>query len=341
MGATIRDVAKKVGVSTASVSLVLNNKECRIPSETKQKIFDAAKELNYITKKERILANKKTDGYIIGVIYPMPDDELTEDCISSMESYTAVYGYHVIQMFSLNTSSRCIEQIRMATDLGVDGLIVFPPLDMNTDGNNIKIKETLEKIDIPYLLMDRAIYQVFSDFVTADYKLCAGMATNQLISQGFNHIGIIADKRDMFNTAKYIKGFKEELLLNGIESRDDFIFYRDDTPESIHEGVKEILSKGVTALISCNKSIALGIYDFAKKNNLKIGEDFSLISIGDLRESECLNPSLTCVKLPGKQMGLTSIEVIMSRIEKTDVGAIKTHYFTPTIKYGESVKGLA
>ena len=78
MGITIRDVAERAGVSAASVSLVLNNKECRISDETKQKIFDVAAELGYEMRKRKHRIQAAAGGKVLGVIYSDLNNELTD-----------------------------------------------------------------------------------------------------------------------------------------------------------------------------------------------------------------------------------------------------------------------
>lgn len=338
MGATIKDVAELVGVSPASVSLVLNNKKCRITEETKQKIFEAARELNYVTKKQKVHSHKNIQGKIIGFIYPVLHNELIEECISGVEHYASVYEYHVIQMYCSDSPQKCIEQISLATRLGVDGLIVFPPSDMNADGNNEKLGDALREAGVPYLLLDKAVYQVFCDFVTADYKLCSGMATNYLLTKGHDKIGILVGKHDLYNAQKYIEGYQEELILGGRVFDESLVCYCDCVDGPGEEVMKQMISHGVSAIVSCEKSVALSFYDYARKNDIAIGDDISIISIGGVREAESIVPSLTCIQQPGKQMGIKAIEVIANRINNIERGNIKTHYFTPTLIEGKSVK---
>ena len=297
MRATIKDVAEKVGVSSASVSLVLNHKECRITEETKQKIFDAAKELNYRTKKEKVQINKEMEGYVIGFIYPELHDELIEECILGIENYASIYGYHVIQMYCANSSQKCLEQIALASNLGVDGLIIFPPSDTDVDGNNTKLGEALKSADVPFLLLDKAVYQVFCDFVTADYKLCAGMATNHLIEKGHKKIGILAEKQDMFNVEKHIDGYREELILHGMACDENLEYYGENAFIAGTEGAKHLMEQGATAVVCCDKKIALEVYGYARNNNVVIGEQLSIISIGGVKEAEYSIPSLTCIRV--------------------------------------------
>lgn len=340
MGATIKDVAERVGVSPASVSLVLNNKKCRITDETKQKIFDAAKELNYETKKQKVNKHRNIQGKIIGFVYPVLHNELVEECISGAEHYASVYGYHIIQMYCMDSPEKCIEQISLATRLGVDGLIVFPPSDMNANGNNDRLGNALRESGIPYLLLDKAVYQVFCDFVTADYKLCSGMATNYLLEKGHERIGILIGNHDMYNAQKYIEGYQEELLLGGKVFDENLISYCDCLDGSDVEAIEQMISKGVSAIVSCEKNITLDFYEYARKMEIEIGKDISIISIGGIREANSIVPSLTCIQQPGKQMGIKAVEVIVNRINKTEQGNIKTHYFTPTFIEGNSVKQI-
>ena len=121
---------------------------------------------------------------------------------------------------------------------------------------------------------------------------------------------------------------------------EELIYYCDCDQKSENQGTKYLVEKGVTAIVSCDKSITLGVYSYARKNNIIIGEDISVIGIGGGQEIECMNPQLACVQQPGKQMGIKAIEVIVGRINKIDVGGVKTHYFTPIIIEGKSVKTI-
>lgn len=338
---TIRDVAEYVGVSAASVSLVLNNKECRIAEETRRKIFDAAKELGYVSKRERMQVENEHGRRLIGLIYPSLEDELIDECINGVENYAAVYGYSIIQTFCADLAQRCEEQIELLASLGVAGLIVIPPVDMNTGDNNIRLGEALKASEIPYLLLDRAIYQVFCDFVTVDNKLGANLATGHLLAYGHKKIGIIAGKRGVYNTRKRVEGYKEELVLNGMEFDESLIYYGECSVETGYAGMEYLYSKGVTGVISCHEILSLGVYEYAEKEKKKIGEDISIVNFGNMRDAKWLSPKLTSVRQPGEQMGRKAAEVIVGRIQHENLGTIKTNYFTPALIEGKSVKKIA
>ena len=274
MRTTIRDVAEKAGVSPTSVSLVLSNKKSRISEETKQKIFDAADELNYVTKKRVVKNDLNVTEKIIGFIYPALYNGLIEECINGIENYALVYGYHIIQMYCSDSPQRCLEQIALAAHLGVDGLIVFPPSDMNADGNNEKLDKALKSIGIPYLLLDKAVYQVFCDFVTVDYKLCSGMATNYLISKGHSKIGILVGKHDLYNTKKHIDGYREELILNGM-AFDEELIKQNKTDEHFNEAYLTDFAckqKAVNTMVTFNYECEDLRYEYERLKKLQIGK---------------------------------------------------------------------
>ena len=340
MRVTMKDVAQKVGVSSATVSLVLNRKENRIPDETKQKIFDAARELGYETKRQKSLVENKYGRNVIAVIYSEVDHALSEECLKGIEEYAYIYEYSVIQLYNMNSSAKCIEQIWLAASLGAAGIILIPPTDMNTDGNNVLLGKALKECGVPFMLLDRAIYDVFCNFVTLDNKLSANMATEYLISHGHRQVGLIVGKRNIYNTRKRVEGFAEALTLNGIEHKEEMLYFGEYQRETGYQGAEQLIGLGIKAIVSCNAETSLGIYAYAKEHGLKIGEELSLINVGNMRKAKWLAPALTCIFQPGEQMGRKAAEVIIKLINNDDAKTVKTNYFTPYLVEGESVKDL-
>lgn len=341
MKATIREIAERVGVSSASVSLVLNHRDCRISEETRQKIFDTAGELGYVRKKDRAKSKSRYGGRLVALIYPRLCNELVEECMQGIDDYAALYGYHVFQLYCSETTKKCIEQIELAVFLGADGLILVPPNDMNTGENNVLLGDALKHSKVPYILLDKAVYKVFCDFITADNKLGANMAMDHLLEFGHKRIGILAGRKEVYNTRKRVEGYKESLALHGLEYDESLVCYGEHSRQAGYEGAGYMVSKGVTAVVSCNGEISLGVYEYARENGKIIGEDISIVSFGNLRESGWMSPTLTSVIQPGEQMGRKAMETLISRIRHEEIGGVHTNYFTPTLWRGESVKKIA
>ena len=166
------------------------------------------------------------------------------------------------------------------------------------------------------------------------------MAMDHLISYGHRKIGILAGKKGIYNTRKRVEGYQEALTLNGLECDKNLVYYGDYSIPAGYEGMGYLLSRGVTAVVSCNGEMSLGIYEYARKNDKIIGEDVSVVSFGNTREARLVSPTLTNIIQPGEQMGRKASEVIINRIEYKDIGGIKTNYFTPSLSKGESVKKI-
>ncbi len=343
MGVTIRDVAEKAGVSVASVSLVLNHKECRISGETKRKIFDVAKELGYENRKKRKAAEGVAGGKVLGVIYSELNSglnsELTVECIQGIADYASIYGYYTFHMCCQNLSFKCAEQIEIAAKLGAAGLILIPPTDMNTGDNNVILGEKLREAGIPYVLLDKAIHNVFCDFVTADNKLGATMAVDHLLAKGHKKIGLLAGKQGIYNTRKRVEGYREGLMLKGNAFDESFVYYSDYSVDGGIRGAKYFDEKGISALVACDRTLALGVYEFAKEHGKVIGQDISVAGFSGEKAANVLNPRLTCICQPGKQMGRKAAEVLIGKLA-CEEESIKTNYFTPYLSEGDSVKDI-
>jgi len=337
MKVTIRDIARKAEVSAASVSLVLNDKPSRITEETKDRILKTAKELGYELK-----SKKKVDtiqeNKVIGIIHPDPDNIFVNQCIGGIENYASVYGYKTLICNVGNSSKRCIEYLALLSELGIDGIIVIPPLDMNIHENNIRLGEALKRTNLPFLLLDRAVDRVFCDFITADNKQGGYMATEHLILSGHENIGIISGIREVYNSRKRIEGYKEALAFYNLSIRQENIYYGDYQISSGYAAADYFWKKRIHAIFACNDEMAMGVYRYARDNHLTIGKDISVVGFDNVPVCERLTPPLTSIAQSGEQMGKKACEMIIKRITKEDTDLIRNTYFAPQLVERKSVE---
>ncbi|MDD3338389.1 MAG: LacI family DNA-binding transcriptional regulator [Lachnospiraceae bacterium] len=337
MKVTIRDIAREAGVSPASVSLVLNNKPCRIANETKEKIAETAKRMGYelVHKREEVQAIQ-----IIGMIIPSVRDDFLARCVEGVGMYASIYGYKTITCNVDDSTEKCLEYIALMRSMKVRGIILIPPLDMNMEGNNERLGEALRKTKLPFLLLDRAIDRVFCDFITADNKSGAYMATEHLILSGHENIGIIAGAREVYNTRKRLEGYKEAMAFYDKSILLENIYYGDYKMDSGYAGADYFWHRGITAIFSMNDEMALGVYGFAHDKGLVVGEDISVVGFDDADICKMLNPPLTSVAQPGEFMGKKACETLIKRITKEDKENIRNNYFAPQLMERASVKNI-
>ena len=338
MKVTIKDIAEKANVSITSVSLILNEKPSRIPEETKKRVLRAADDLGYKPIKRKETERKKNTD-TIGLILPDIYGALIPQLSNGVETYASLYGYKVISCNAGDSSEQCLEYIYLLSELKVNGIILVPPLDMNKDGNNKRLGEALRMIKIPFLLLDRAINHVFCDFITTDNKSGAHIAIEHLIMNGHKDIGVIAGIDGVYNTRKRLDGCKEAMAYYSLHLKEEMIFYADYKREQAYIGAEYFWKKGISAIFAMNDEMAMGVYDFAEDNALKIGEDISVVGFDDMKLCDKLNPPLTTVYQSGEVMGKKACEVILRRISG-DEEENRNNYFAPQLIERASVKNL-
>ncbi|HIU76693.1 MAG TPA: LacI family DNA-binding transcriptional regulator [Candidatus Pelethocola excrementipullorum] len=333
MKVTIRDIAKEAGVSPASVSLVLNDKPCRIADKTRERILETAKEKGYIVNRKQVKKEK-----VIGVLIPEGGKYFHTRCVEGICIYNSIHGYKTITCQVDETTDKCLGDIELMVSLNVQGIILIPPLDMNIGNNNERFKEALSKSKLPFLLLDHAIDRIFCDFITADNKSGAYMATEHLILAGHERIGVIAGIREVYNTRKRLEGYKEAMVFYGKSIIEENIYYGDYRGDTGYSGADYLWKRGVTAIFCMNDEMALGVYAFARDKGLTIGDDISVIGFDDTPVCKIMSPPLTSVAQPGDLMGKKAAEVLIKRIEKVDKEGFRNNYFAPQLIERKSVR---
>ena len=346
MKPTVRNIAERANVSTASVSLVLNNKPSRITEATRERILEAAKELGYNFEEKKRKAKQISESQqeaakrfaVIGIIRPRYSNEFLDACQKGIDQYSQVYGYHTVICAGNDTTEQTLDRIQFLSSMKVAGLIVIPPMDMNIEKNNEKLGRALKEAGIPFLLLNQAIDRVYCDFITADNKSGGYMATEYLIHNGHDRIGMIVGNREVYTCRKRIEGYKEALAFYNISIKEEYIYYGQYRMQTGYEGMKYLYDLGVRAVFAYDDEIALGVYQYAWENGLAIGEDISVVGFNDLYVSAVLTPPLTTISQPGEQMGKKACETIINRITGKDKEAVRNTYFAPVLVERKSVK---
>lgn len=340
MKPTVRDIAERAGVSTASVSLVLNDKPSRITDGTKTKIIEAAKELGYEFQEKRQRKKENEAGRLIGVIRPQYHSEFVDMCLHGINRYAYVYGYKIISCDIDSTVELALEYLEVFKEIGVAGVIMLPSVNMNENGSNDAVGKSLYGLKKPFLLLDQAIDRVYCDFVTADNKGGAYMATEYLIHKGHQNIGVISGNREAYTSRKRIEGYKEALAFYDISIKDENVIYGKFERQTGYDGMKVLMERGVRAVFACDDEIAVGIYQYAQEYKLRIGDDISVVGFNHSKFTTMLFPALTAVSQPGELMGKKACEMLIERMEGDNKESFRTTYFSPGLIEKNSVKSI-
>ena len=337
MKVTLEDIAREAKVSKAAVSLVLNEKPCRISAETQKRILDIAAEKGYKVPKKR-KSKKRADTKIIGVIYQELDNFVHVQCMKGIEAQASIYGFDVVACNGGNNTERSLEYIKTLVKMEVSGIILIPPVDMNANENNILFDNALKSSGVDYLLLDQAINNVFCDFVTSDNRAGACMATEYLIENGHENIGVITGIQGVYTTRKRLEGYRDALHLHGISFDEKKVYTGNWKKESGYQAAEYFYSAGVDAIFAMNDVMALGVYQYAQEHSLQIGEDISVVGFDYSVECAEITPALTSIRQEGILLGKKACDMLVERITKAIEGANRNYYYAPVLIKRDSVK---
>jgi len=162
----------------------------------------------------------------------------------------------------------------MFIDRGVDGIILS---GISGGKKDRKFINKIMKRNIPAVLVDRFIPDLKSSHVITNNLKAAYDATNYLIKLGHKKIGVISSPQKIKIFQDRLKGYKEALIENNIEYREDFVTEGEESIESGYRAMKKLLTEvdNLTAIFAMCDFMAFGVYKYCKEKNIKIPDDIS------------------------------------------------------------------
>lgn len=315
---SLADVAKSLGVSKTLVSLVLNDRgdEKGINKDTQQRVRDKVKELNYKPNQfARGLRVGKSNT--IGLVVADISNSFYAKMCRSIEDHCNANGYNLIICSSDENSEKESKLIQMLIDRQVDGLIISTTQKNNTDINQLR------KDNFPFVLIDRNIPKIDTNYVIVDNFLGSKNVVNHLIKIGNKRIGHLTISPSHLSSLKdRTAGYKEALKENKI--RVDTSLIREISFEKIKEDVrrelKELLSppQSINSLFVANNNIAVACLECLKEMNIRIPQDVALVSFDDIDAFKLCYPPVTAVSQPIIEMGKEAVRILIDNIKSEE-----------------------
>jgi len=331
MRVTIKDIAKRVGVTPATVSMVINNSP-KISQKTKERVMQAIKEMNYHPNYiGRSLVKGKTNN--IGVVASFFASLFALESVRGIEQNLRKTPYNLILY-----STRGIEENekdllrRIFYERRADGLVIIS-LKMEKE-----ILEEFKSEGIPVVFIE----EIVEGAPTVKFNNIKGafLATEYMIKKGRKNIAIVIGDRGL-NAEERLKGYKEALEKYNIPLKNDNVInvlnYSFEEGEEILNMILERQEKVDGVFCGAGDITAIGIMDAAKSRGVRIPEDFGIIGYDDIYISNLTTPSLTTVRQPIAQMGMRSFDLLMEMIEGKTGSESKIISFEPELIIRESV----
>lgn len=315
---SLKDIAKKVGVSTALVSYVMNGleKEKRVGQEVVIRIREAARDLNYQPNQiARSLRKGATNT--IGLIVADIANPFFAHLSRIIEDEAIKYNYVVVIGSSDENFSKSDSLVKTFLNRQVDGFIIVP-----SEGCSPQI-ESLQKKEIPVVLIDRHFPVLTSNYVILDNYRATFDATSYLIANGCRRIEMVAYKSTLIHMKERIRGYRDAVTAH--PSTDGFVRVREldfhQVEEQMDKLIGEIGKRQDTdaVLFATNALSVAGLYAI-RKYQIQVPDQLSVIGFDGTEAFDFFNPQLTYIKQPLEEMGKESVRVLFEQIK----GAGKT-----------------
>ncbi|GGE49874.1 LacI family transcriptional regulator [Pullulanibacillus camelliae] len=308
--ATIYDIAKKAGVSAATVSKVLNGRS-DVSQRTIEKVKKIVDEIGYQPSSfARGLATKKSKT--VGVFF---QDHLNsgfrhpflQDILASFKDVIGAHGYDLM-FFTNNHPDNHIETFEeRAKNRNVDGLFL-----LGVPRTDPKLS-SLAQSDIPCMSIDLDLIGPNASYLTSDNIGGAIKAVDYLVEMGHTEIAYISDVFGTKPGHDRLIGFTKGIEKNNLSVLSKWILASDFSEQGGYHTTKRLLesSELPTAIFCAGDMMAIGAMDAIREKNLRVGTDISIIGFDDIALLKYIRPHLTTIRQKKDVMGQRAAEELL------------------------------
>jgi len=328
----MEDVAKKAGVSRTTVSFVLNGiPNANIPAATRQRVLQAARELDYIPNVQALNLAKGRTMLIALVLRQTPEqmsaDAFLGEVVRGSTHMLEVQGYHLLVHAARPGAPFRSTYGQLVRTRKVDGLIIASPLINDPE------VEVLHEEGTP-IVLHGAPYTADIASVDVDNIQGAYTAVRHLIDLGHRRIGHISNAPLSYTSSRdRLAGYRQALAEAGIAFDPALVHEGAFTDGSSVEPMHRLLdlAEPPTAVFIGSDVVALGALDAIHSRGLRIPDDISVIGFDDVALGRYLRPKLTTVRLPAYDLGRKASEMILSIINGDPLDTVQVRLPTQLV----------
>jgi DNA-binding LacI/PurR family transcriptional regulator len=302
---TIAQVAKRAGVSPATVSRVLNG-DPRVGESYGARVRDAVQELGY--RPNRLARGlRRQRSAAIGVVVSDIENPHFSIAVRAIEDIAYRHGHTVLVCNSDETPEKENAYLEMLLDERVVGAVLTP-----SDPAAAGIGALLDA-GIPVVAFDRETDDLRADAVVADNVRGVRMATEHLLATGRQDIAFIGGRAEVETGAERLLGYEQAMREAGLEPRTIEGGFR---AELAHDAVADLLRTAPPAgLVVANNLMALGTLHALREAGLRVPDDVALVAIDDPAWAPLIDPPLTTVGQPVRQMAAAAVQLLLERVD--------------------------
>ena len=311
---SIKDIAKKAGVSHSTVSRALGDSPL-VSSETRARIQRLAREMGYSPDAQaRSLVMGRTQT--VGVVVTTITDPFIAEIVQAIESTAYDRGYSVILASSRSKSEREIAAVEMLQSKRVDGVIV------TSSRVGALYQEHLERLGVPVVLINshREEMGSYTFSINVDNRHGGRLATRHLLELGHRRIAYVTGAADHSDDRERLAGYCQALTQVGIVPDRLLIVAGTGRAGGGERALPQMLAleQPPTAVFCYNDVTAIGLLRAACQAGLSIPGDLSVVGFDDIPFASFVRPALTTIAQPMPDMGRRAMEMVLALVENRD-----------------------
>ncbi|HXV02190.1 MAG TPA: LacI family DNA-binding transcriptional regulator [Gaiellaceae bacterium] len=307
---TIKDVARRAGVSAMTVSRVING-SARVHPETKRRVEDSIAALGYVPSRlARGLIRQKTGT--LALIVPDVANPFFTLIVRGAEDVARRAGYRMILCDTRADLAIEREVIEEMIAHRVEGIAIAPVSDRSRPH-----LERLRNFGIDFVLVDRTVSGVEQDVVHGDNSAGARRLVRHLLDLGHRRVGFIVESDDVSTARDRHQGYRDALQEAGLDLDPALIARAPAVPEGGLHAMRRLLEVDdpPTAVFAVNNLVALGAIEAVRAQGLEVPDDVALVCFDDIEHASRLYPFLTVMAQPAETLGTIGTQLLLDRIE--------------------------
>lgn len=304
---TMKQVAERAGVSTSTVSHVINNTRA-VSALARERVLAIIDETRYIPSAiARSLKNHRTAT--LGVMVPNNVDPHFAELINAIEAAAFARSYSVMLCNGHADCRKQADYLRGLLAKRIDGLIVV------AGSADATMAAVLSTAGVPLVLVDGAVAGVSADLVESDHQAGAALATRHLVRLGHRRIACVAGPPHWPATSQQVAGYRLALGEAGMPFDEDLLIHGDCTSKGGYQAVRQLLALATppTAVFACSDLMALGGL-CAAASLVQVPQQLSVIGYDNIALAACANPRLTTIAQATAAMGALATDLLLERI---------------------------
>lgn len=314
---TIKDLAKRMNISAATVSRALRNLP-EVNAQTRRAVRDLAHELDY---QPNYMAQSlvKSKSNFIGIVIPNLDTIFFSTAVIGMQEVLSRAGYYTMICHSGERYETEIANVRNLVSSKMDGLIV----SLSGETKDFSHFRALEKKGIPLVFFDRVCEDLdVCKVVVNDYE-GAFNATQHLIQTGRRRIAHLSGNKLLSISKNRMEGYLDALKAHDLEADPELIIHCGFNREHIIAATMRLMHmpNRPDAIVVINDPVAIQVMLILKEQGIRIPEDVAIVGFGNEPVSTIIDPGLTSVDQNPLELGRVAAQVFLQRLENKELAA--------------------